>query len=244
MKAAAVVCTYGRPALRELLACIARQTYQLPLLVYCDGLLMELENVPSEFFLVGEERRAGSLGLVRRSAVQAARTILQLESQDALLVLDDDDFYASQHFELTLRALDLAPPPFGWTGGLSMGLTVDGGAPELVRGEAGVGQHGTWAYRMLAYDAAGGYPDVHRDEDVALSHALGWRNCRPHHCVTHVRRHHRSNMSARDFDRDLVRKLDHGQAFCASPAPWSDELEQLEQWCQLRTLELATAATH
>jgi hypothetical protein len=246
MKAAAVVCTYGRVALCELLACVARQTLQLPTLVFFDGRLTYTDgsevmrfDVPPLVEVVQAPRQL-SLGLVRRAAVEAARECFELDAESVVLVLDDDDFYSSKHFELTLAALELARAAGwrGWTGALAMGLAIDGGAPELVHGDAGVGQHATWGFPLGAYDAAGGYLDVPRDEDVALGNALGWHHCRPHHHVTHVRRHHGANISALGFDRDVVRALD-SLTTVVRPAPWSHELEQLELWCQL-----ATPATH
>lgn len=246
MRAAAVVCTYGRAAVCDLLACVDRQTLPLPTLVYVDGAPpggLRFDALP-EYVDACLGPRQGSLGLVRRAAIEAARTEYDLRSDDAVIVLDDDDFYSSRHFATTVAALESAQLELGglgWTGGLAMGLVVDGGALELVHGEAGVGQHATWAYTLGAYDAAGGYLDVQRNEDVALGHALKWANCRAHHHVTHVRRHHAANISGRgvDFDRDKVRALDR-MATVVRPSPWRDELEQLERWCQLQTLELAT----
>jgi hypothetical protein len=237
MKAAAVVCTYGREAVCELLACVERQTLELPTLVFVDGRLTYLDgsevlrfDVPSMIDVVQAPRQV-SLGMVRRAAVEAAREHFELGADDALLVLDDDDFYSSQHFELTLRALELAGPG-RWTGALAMGFQLDGGALELVNGEAGVGQHATWAFRLGAYDAAGGYLDVPKDEDVALSHALGWKHCTAHHFVTHVRRQHAESISSSsvNFDRDYARQV--GQYVHHIAPRWTDELEQLEQWCQ------------
>jgi hypothetical protein len=238
MKAAAVVCTYGRDALCELLACVERQTLELPTLVFVDGRLTYPDGAPVRRWEVPsmvdvvEAPRQVSLGMVRRAAIEAAREEFGLGADSAVLVLDDDDFYSSKHFELTLRALERAPRPRGWTGALAMGLTVDGGPVELVEGEAGVGQHATWAYRLGAYDEVGGYLDVERNEDIALSHALGWRHCVPHKYVTHVRRQSSSGISSAsvDFDRELVRLLPTVWPQYYAPR-WSDELEQLEQWC-------------
>jgi hypothetical protein len=239
MKAAAVVCTYGRLALCELLACVERQTLQLPLLVFFDGRLTYTDGAPvmrfdvSSMVEVVEAPRQLSLGLVRRAAVEAARQSFELDADSAVLVLDDDDFYSARHFELTLAELERAPRPLGWTGALAVGLVRDGGAPELVEADSGVGLHATWGYTLGAYDAAGGYPDLPRHEDVSLGHALGWHNCQPHRHVTHVRRHHNANISGGSvgFDRDLVRVLD-SLTTVVRPAPWSPELEQLERWCQ------------
>lgn len=238
-----MVCTYGRAALCDLLACIDRQTFPLRTLVFVDGAPgLRFDELP-ELVDVCAAPRQPSLGMVRRAAIEAARDDFELRAQDALLVLDDDDFYSERHYAITFAALGAAlreHGELGWTGALAMGLTVDGGALELVHGEAGVGQHGTWAFTVEAYDAAGGYMDLPRNEDVALGHALGWANCRTHQQVTHVRRHHAANISGRaNFDRDMVRALDR-MATTVRPSTWSPELEQLERWCQLQTLELAT----
>lgn len=243
MRAAAVVCTYGRAALCDLLTCIDRQTLPLRTLVFVDGAPgLRFDELPELVDVCAGPRQA-SLGLVRRAAVEAAREEFELRAEDAVIMLDDDDFYSSRHYATTFAALDavqLELGELGWTGGLAMGLTVEGGALELVHGEAGVGQQGTWAFTLGAYDAAGGYLDLPRNEDIALSHALKWSNCRAHHHVTHVRRHHAANISGRaDFDREKVRALDR-MATNVRPSTWSPELEQLEQWCQLQTLELAT----
>jgi hypothetical protein len=238
MRAAAVVCTYGRAELGELLACVARQTLELPTLVYLDGARVAFDSLPPSVDVCAGPR-ASSLGMLRRTAVDVARVEYELGELDAVLVLDDDDFYSSQHYELTLRALELAGPN-GWTGALAMGFQLDGGPLELVHGEAGVGQHATWSYRLGAYDAAGGYLDVHQDEDTALGHSLGWKNCRAHHYVTHVRRQHSSSISSArvNFDRELVRSLTRCPPV-VRPL-WTPELEQLERWCVGETLELAT----
>jgi hypothetical protein len=241
VKAAAVVCTYGRAALSELLGCVARQTLKLPTLVYVDGAdWLTFDDLP-ELVEVTHAPRQLTLGAVRRSAVACARVAFELGPTDGVLMLDDDDFYTRDHYQTTVDALEraeLVHGLLGWTGGLCFGLQVDGGLVELVAGDGGVGQQAQWAFHLAAYDAAGGYlAELERNEDIALSHALGWRRCRPHYHVTHVRRHHVAQVSGRaNFDRELVRKLD---TLSTTVAPaWSPELEQLEQWCQARTLEL------
>lgn len=232
MKAAAVVCTYGREALCELLACVERQTLELPTLVYVDRAPeLRLFDLP-ECVQVVRGLGCDHFGGVRRASVECARAVFALEPDSGVLVLDDDDFYSSRHFELTVLELERAAG--GWVGGLAMGLSVENGTPEYVRGESGVGQHGTWGFKLARYDQAGGYPaELERDEDLALGYAMGWKTCTPHWHCTHVRRHHAANISgAADFDRDMVRRLDK-LATEARPR-WSTKCESFEAWCAAR----------
>lgn len=230
MKAAAVVLTYGRASVCELLAMLARQTVRLPVLVWVDDVpQLELDELPALVELEHGPRfeRRDSIGLVRAAAVESARARFGLGPEDALLTLDDDDFYSPRHFELTLRALERCD----WTGGLDIGLDWrPGQLPTYCSAERGVGQHATWAMRMRAYDAGGGYRDE-KHEDMNLAWRLGFNTCRPHHYLTHVRTQHDHNLSAL-FDREHVRlgdaRIIHGRP------TWTDRCERFARWCESR----------
>lgn len=230
-KAVAVVLTFGRAALGELLAQLERQTHTLPVLLYVDDAPALRVEAPSFVHVVHGPRvpRAESIGLVRRFAVEAARQRFELRDEDAFLVLDDDDFYCSRHFEATLHALERAPD---WTGALAMGLQRWEGdmPPTYLCADAGMGQHATWAVRFKLYDQAGGYIDE-RQEDVGLGYRMGFRTCAGHRYCTHVRRRHHANMSGPHmrFDRGAMRRADV-LSMEARPT-WTPELEALEQWC-------------
>ena len=233
MKAAAFVCTYGRVEVCELLTMLERQTLQLPTLVYVDD-APHLRTVKlPDCVSVVHGGPIANFGAVRAAAVVVARDLFGLDEDSGLIVLDDDDFYSSRHFELTTRALEHAP--LGWTGALAMGLTVDGGPVEFVRNSGGVGQHATWAFRLGLYDRAGGYDvRLRRDEDLALGYAMGFSNCAPHLNATHVRRQSRWGIAgAANFDRQLLRTAAHYTPFLETSD--SAELAELEQWCATRS---------
>ena len=240
MKAVAIALTFGRPELSELLACIARQSRPLPTLVYVDD-APELEIVaPDDVEVVYGAPIAGgehAIGTMRRLAISLARARYQLGPRDALLVLDDDDFYASTHYEYTLRALERDAE---WTGSLSMGLETtmaDGRAMiEHVRAERGYGQHGTWCYRLGLYDLAGGYPEQTPMPDVALGQAMAaLRPCTPHRYCTHVRKHHALNLSLCKLSRQELRARTPRE-LVAAPR-WTDLCEERERFCAAYLLE-------
>lgn len=232
-EAAAVVLTYGRVELDELLACLERQTVQVPTLIYVDDvpeLVIEAPELALGVVWRGATfPRSHSIGLVRRAAIEAARGCFGLTEASGVIVLDDDDFYSSRHFELTLKALGEAPG--GWTGGLAMGLTNNASwPPEYVRSVSGVGQHATWAFRLGLYDQAGGYPDV-GEEDTALGYGMTWKKCLAHYHCTHVRRHHDTNLSGVcRYDRARMRAI--GRLTLHARPRWTERCEALEQWCQ------------
>jgi hypothetical protein len=203
----------------------------LPVLVYVDaerGLLVH-DVSPSVAVVYG--RPVASLGAARAAAVQAARDRFGLGLKSAIVVLDDDDFYSSRHFEATLAALDRAPG--GWTGSLAIGLTCDGGPIEFVRNESGVGQHATWAYTLARYDAGGGYPDIAKDEDLGLGYGMKWRECTPHWYCTHVRRQTTiASISGLGFDRAKLRSMVKSRRNIGPL--WTKELRDLDRWCAAR----------
>jgi hypothetical protein len=238
LKAVAVALTFGRRSLSGLLAQLERQTRLLPVLLWVDD-QPALEVAAPHFVHVEHGARVDrrdDVGGVRRLAMEAARARYELRPDDVVFVLDDDDFYCSRHFEMTLAELGEAQ----WTGALAMGLQLRAGGPvEYVHAESGVGQHATWAYRIGLHDAAGGYYAEYGD-DVELGRRMGWANCRPHWRCTHVRRQFVDGISARvSHDRDQARPFSQ-VALHAAPA-WSVELEVLERWCAARLADHSAA---
>lgn len=230
MKAVAVVVTYGRAELGELLACVENQGHPLPTLIYVDD-APDLEiTVPATAHVrVLHGPPQPTLGAVRHNAIEAARCVFNMDADSGVLVLDDDDFYSSQHFGVTLRALEASPD--GWTGGLAIGLTIDGAPVQYVCNQGGCGQHGTWAFRLGRYDAAGGYPNVAQDEDIALAYAMGFRKCAPHWTCTHVRRQNaRASVSGLGYDRHKLRATVPQQPHIRPT--WSDKCYFFERWCR------------
>ena len=228
----AVVLTYERVQLCELLAMLDRQTRPMPVLFYVDHapeLAIELANAKHDWRVAHacEEPSQNSVGLVRRAAIEDARQWLSLDADDVVIVLDDDDFYCSRHFELTIQALG----PRAWTGALAMGLeTHPNAAPIYVSGQRGPGQHATWAYRLRQYDAAGGYQDT-PSEDVALGFTMGWDSCTPHWFCTHVRRHHPANLSGPTANHDRARMRAVSATVAIASPRWTARCEELERWC-------------
>jgi len=233
MRACAVVCTYGRESLCELLAMVDRQTLQLPTLVYVDDQRgLRIRDQPKSVHVVNSSAKL-VFGAVRRASIEWARELFELDDDSGIVVLDDDDFYCSRHFELTTKALAAAPG--GWTGGLAMGVTFDGSEPEYVRGESGIGQHATWAYLLGRYLRGGGYTELPKNEDLGLSYGLGWKTCTPHWYCTHVRRQSRHSISGEvDFDRVALRANPLVPVVSEARPRWSAECEQLEAWCMSR----------
>lgn len=228
MKAVAVVVTYGRPELAELLACVDRQTLQLPTVVYVDDAPQLQVSTSNPLVVVVQGPAHKTLGGVRHDAIEAARTIFKLGAESGVLVLDDDDFYSSQHFEVTTRALREAEG--GWTGGLAIGVTFDGGPVQYVCNDGGAGQHATWAFRLARYDEAGGYPDVSTDEDLGLGYAMGLRTCAPHWSCTHVRRQSTfTSVSGLRYDREKLRR--EAMPLARAKPFWSPQCAYLERWC-------------
>ena len=237
MRVAAVVCTYGRAALAQLLACVERQTVPMPTLVWVDD-AAHVRVLPPDGVEVMHGPRMSTIGAVRHAAVEAASSVFDLGPLDGFMTLDDDDFYSSQHFEQTAAALERAGSS-GWTGALSMGLSYNGsGTIEHVSHDSGIGQHATWAFRFDAYDAAGGYPDDPK-EDLGLAYGVGFEKCRPHWHTTHVRRQNEISLSGlASFDPMKLRSIDTTTVGSIYPR-WSDECERFERWCSTRPLRRA-----
>lgn len=234
MRAVALCLTIGREELCGLLAQWERQTVRVPLFAWFDGIdpSVEICSLPWFAFVRQSQPLGGpqSLGPARAAMVAFARQFFHLEKSDAILVIDDDDVYHPRHAELTLEAL--ARSRAGWTGALRIGLQrAPGAVPELVESAGGPGTHATWAMRLSTYDAGGGYPDQ-RVEDMTLASEIGWHRAEPHPYLTHVRRHHPSNITRVANDRALCRER---ATIPRRIAPqWADELDVLTRWMDER----------
>lgn len=232
-KAVAIVLTYGRAALSELLAMVDRQTRPIDCLVYIDdapwlnvarSAHVRAVHAPA---LVSKSGTGGAIGLIRRAAIEHAAIYYELRADDVIVMLDDDDFYSREHFARTLAPMDRGAE---WTGALAQGLQeLRGQTPHYCSGESGCGQQATWAFRLGVYHDAGGYLDE-LPEDVPLARRIGWERCTSHRHLTHVRRIHAANHSGRgNHDRVRMRARD---LLCSTALPkWSDELDMLDGWC-------------
>jgi hypothetical protein len=228
MKVIAMAITYGRADLCELIACWARQTITVPLVLCFDGVSLPVEDLPPNVHVHRLPDHLGngeSIGPVRAAAVDFVRRRFELTHNDAFLVLDDDDYYHPQHAERTTTALRNTL----WTGARRYGLQRGRGQqPELMEGLIGQGAHPTWGIRLAIYDEAGGYTDA-KVEDIDLRNRMGPRRCASHTWCTHVRRECGLGMSNLGHDRHSSRaaaKL----AEVVRPA-FSAELQGLETWC-------------
>jgi len=204
MRAVAIVVTCGRVELMQLLAMWARQSVPVPLLVWLDDAPhVRVCDVPDTFHVHHAPRIGGPLdvGAARNAAVAYARALFGLREDDAFIVLDDDDYYARDHAERTLRVLALGA---AWTGARRIGVQRNLDAPVLVESDDGPGQHAAWAMRLGLFDSAGGYP-LGPCEDVNLANAIGWPRCTPHWHLTHVRRSSSGSLSAHGCDRNGAR---------------------------------------
>jgi glycosyltransferase involved in cell wall biosynthesis len=152
VRAVALVITYGRVELCELIACWARQTVEVPLVICVDGETLRTLDLAANVHvhtLPAGLGSARSIGPVRAAAVDFARHRFELRPDDAIIVLDDDDYYHPQHTELTLGTLRSAI----WTGARRSGLQLErGAAPKLLEGITGHGPHAAWGLRLAAYD--------------------------------------------------------------------------------------------
>lgn len=226
MKTVAVALTICRPTARIFLACLARQTVPLPTVLWVDDVPGFTVGELPGFVRVVDGGPLGSpmsIGLVRRAACEYAIKELGAE---ALLFLDDDDYYAPNHFAVTREALLSAP----WTSGQRFGVSYWSQRPELCDDREGTGPQSTWGVRVGTYLAAGGYQDD-RLEEVALGRRIGSEQLGPHQRVTHVRMlrgHHLSQTVS--YDRAALRRRFQPVPLCAVHAP---ELDDLEAWCRL-----------
>lgn len=238
MIAVAIVLSYGRAELGELLTQWIKQSRPTPLLVWLDGYAGKIV-APGGVHVHHAPRLGGnhSIGAVRAAAVEFARELYELGPSDAFLVLDDDDYYSPTHAARTIEALERAPG--GWTGAARVGYQwqPDQMPPELVRSDYGPGQHAAWALRLETYDRAGGYLASDAYEDTALGARIGWGACTTHHALTHVRRQYGSTLSAvlrskgtdvAHYDRSQLRR-DHPLPPAIGPT-WRRELAELEIW--------------
>lgn len=228
MRACAIVISYGREELCELLACWQRQTVSVPLVLCFDGVAPPTAQLPAnvhQHALPAGLGTADSIGPVRAAAVQHARDLLNLNTHDAFICLEDDDYYHPEHAERTLATLRSA----SWTGARRIGLQRQRGRPPvLLEGQGGPGQQGAWGMRFGLYDEAGGYTSA-KFEDVDLVHRIGARRCVSHQWCTHVRRQQGYGMSCHDHDRFGTREAAR-LAEVVRPE-WSSELVELEAWC-------------
>lgn len=251
MKVVAVCCSLARADLGEFLGSWAVQTLQLPLFLALDvpasrwlpevpvqiGDDANAEHGPAEWVAqrAPERVRRGayprSIGPLRAWAVECACALWGLDLEDAVLVLDDDDYYAPNHARATVAALSAS-------GGRLVGARNFGivwkrvhGEPELVRGGPyGPGPHATWGMPLRAYTAAGGYqPDA--EEDLALLSRIGWQQCLTHTEITHVRRQFgAASYSATQGDRA---RLEASGEVDVVPRLTS-AMEALAEWCALQ----------
>jgi hypothetical protein len=246
LKTVAIVLSYGRAELGELLTQWVKQTRPTPLLVWLDGYEGDVRAPMAEWppewdqppFYVHHAERLGpntSIGVVRAAAVELARELYSLGPLDSFLVLDDDDYYSPTHAARTIEALERAP--HGWTGAQRVGYQwqPDQMPPELVRTGGGPGQHAAWGVRLDLYDRVGGYLDDAR-EDTSLGARMGWLHCTTHTALTHVRRQYGSTLSAvlkgghpgTHYDREQLRR-DNTVPLRIEPT-WRPQLGELECW--------------
>ncbi len=237
MRAVAVVLTFGRAELSELLACWDRQTRRVPMVVWVDDApWLRVEQVRDCDVLHGRafagELDDRSVASVRNAAIAAARQLHQLDADDVIMILDDDDFYTAAHAEVTLRPFD--DSACEWVSGLAIGLESSRTAPpQYLCAEGGVGQHATWAYRVGAYDRAQHYQSVDVSDDPQFGRRMGWHRCRPHWHCTHVRSHHGSNLSGPTvaWDRAKQRAMTALVPGGIARPEWSERCERLSVWC-------------
>jgi hypothetical protein len=247
MIAVAIVLSYGRAELGELLTMWIKQTRPTPLLVWLDGYAGNV-RAPGGVHVHHAPRLGAnhSIGDVRAAAVEFARALYSLGPTDGFLVLDDDDYYSPSHAHYTIDALERAPG--GWTGAARVAYQwePDQMPPELVQSDHGPGQHAAWALRMETYDRAGGYLASDAYEDTALAARIGWPACTNHYALTHVRRQYGATLSAvlkgkcqgaPHYDREQLRRA-HRLPDAIGPS-WRPELGELEIWIRANEATLA-----
>jgi hypothetical protein len=211
-----------------------RQTRRVPLVVWLDGVPMRRERGPQHdlaecgvYFVEAPRKTLGtSLATMRNASLRCIQHMFSLTFDDAFLVLEDDDFYASTHAERTLEALEAHA---SWVGSLHVGQQWHPHAtPDLCRSTHGPGPHAQWAMRFGLWSEVGGYPNAQQD-DMALADRLGWDRCSEHTAVTYVRREHAANLSRLQYDMERARAVARAPTF---EPTWNAELAGLEAWCR------------
>jgi hypothetical protein len=234
VRAVAVTWSFGRASLCELLGMWERQTRRVPLVVWLDGVPVRRASGPQHdlaecgvYFIEAPRMTLGtSLATMRDASLRCIRDMFALTWDDAFLVLEDDDFYASTHAERTLEALEAGGL---WVGSLRVGQQWHPHAmPELCSSLRGPGPHAQWGMRFATWLSAGGYPAAQQD-DMALAERLGWDLCREHTALTYVRREHAANLSRLGYDMERARAVARAPTF---EPTWNAELAGLEAWCQ------------
>ena len=241
MNTVAICVSYGRRELGELFTLWLKQTAAVPLFVFLDGVDVPV-SAPDPITWTRSPKygaRNDSIGALRAASVAAARHTFDLQPTDAVLMLDDDDYYSPTHAERTIAALEASP--HGWVGAQRIGYQwrPDQLPPELVTsGGYGPGQHACWGMRLDVYDAAGGYDRDDPIEDVRLADRIGWGKCTQHPYLTHVRRQFptgtlsaQKSLAGKPYDRDELRRLRPPTPERIEPA-WRPELGELEIWCR------------
>lgn len=231
-KLVGVSLTFGRQSVCELVAMWQRQRLQTPLFLWIDDApALDVSDLPEGVYAAhgGQSGRNGSIGVVRHAAMMAAIERFALTLDDALIVLDDDDYYSPEHAQAC--ALTLARGPF--VAGRRFGLQRDVGefppylfAPDNFP-DPGMGTHATWAFTVGKYLDAGGYRDA-EIEDVDLFERLGGAVL--HSRVTHVRRQYGAHLSiTQQYDRASMRAA---SACCTRIVPHHmADHDQYASWC-------------
>jgi hypothetical protein len=177
------------------------------------------------------------LGGALANAVEVARHAHTLGPDDAILVIDDDDYYSPRHVEVTVAALERER--VDWTGAQRIGFQwrPNQMPPEIVDSGWGPGQHAAWAYRLRLYDRAGGYREelgrtAGARSDVYLGQRMGWTRCATHRALTHVRRQFGyASISAPGMNFDRARLRASVPLLPSIQPAWRPELDALERWC-------------
>ena len=216
--------TFGRTSACEVLAQLLRQSVRAPVFVWVDEAPeLDVSRLPDGVCAVHGtfHGTARGVGAARHAAVTAAIAWAGLSDDGALILVDDDDFYARQHVARTLEALEGADFVTAHRFGLQR---EDGGPVEVHETDSGPCCHASWGVRVSAYKRAGGYQDT-QVEDGALARALG--PCTGHRNLTHVRRKRPDGLMGCGYDRALIRAM---ATRTTSLAPeWTLECERLDR---------------
>lgn len=226
MRTVAIALTIGRASARGFLGCLARQTFPIPTLLWVDD-VPELQVRADVHVVHGPALgSARSIGLVRRAACAYA---IERMGADALLFLDDDDYYAPDHYQTLCEALETAE----WVGARRFGVVSTGQPPQsvtLADDSLGTGPPSTWGMRVTTYLAGGGYQDDTLEE-VELTRRIGRERLTRHDRVTHVRRLSGPHLSITvGYDRAALRKLVQPAVELYPEQP--EEYRSLDAWCR------------